>query len=377
MAKSKKNKKNYKALEKMPHLKPSVLPVYKDNNRFKYYLDTVPNPNILFYTANTGMKVDTVQFYKMLVRKDAQFRTVINVRKLAVISADWEIIPSNKSKEAIEFKQFIENMFNNRVPSLRKNLTQMMDAIVTGYNVHEIITETDEKGNEVIKDLLYRNANRFQFGTDGSLYLLNNNTGITTQREKVKKLDKKHFLIHTNEATSENPYGESVLGEASFWLYYLKNGNWKDWAQFNERFGQGILKGEYERGNIKAMEQTFIALRQLRSNGYAVFEKGSNVEIMEASRNAGDYKTFLNEIDTAITKMVLGQELTTTTGNGSGSYSLGRVHQNTFENIILSDRKNLEETINALIKNMLTRSFKDLREYPKFKFINKTNDGSI
>ncbi len=359
----------------IPHIEQDVLPIYSEKSRFTYFPDSVPNPNILFYTGNTGMHIDTVQFYKMLVRKDAQFRTVISARKLAVLSTDWYIEPSDDSDSSKDFANFISTMFIDRIPSLRKNLNQMMDSIVTGYSIHEIITTLDENGNEVIQDLIYRNPDRFEFGTDSELYLIDE---TFTNKERRKKLDSKHFIIHTNEATNENPYGESVLGEASFWLYYLKNGTLKDWAQFNERYGQGILKGEYDKGNIKAMEQTFNALKLLRSNGYAVFEKGSNVEILEAARNSGDYKTFVNEIDRAIAKMVLGQELTTSAGEGYGSYSLGKVHQETFHNIILFDRKNLEETMNNLIKNILNRSFKGLNKYPKFKFVkNLTNKDEV
>jgi phage gp29-like protein len=350
------------------HSIPEVNAIYQEQNRLKHYPDTVPNPNILFNTASTGMRVDTVQFYKMLVRKDPQFRTVVNLRKLAVVSAEWEITPADDSNLSMGLANFVDDMFKHHLSSFRKNMREMMDAIVTGYTVQEILTTIDEKGNEVLKALLYRKPDRFEFGSDGEFYLIRPN------RLKPKRLNRRHFLIHTNEATPENPYGESVLGEASFWLYYLKNGNWKDWAQFNERFGQGILKGEYERGNIKAMEQTFDALRMLRSNGYAVFEKGSNVEILEASRNAGDYRSFLNEIDRAIAKMILGQELTTSTGSGSSSYSLGKVHQSTFDSIVRSDRLNLEETINSLIREILSRTFKSQHKMPRFRFIQ--NDGA-
>jgi phage gp29-like protein len=358
--------KTIENIETKPHTEADVLPVYKEKSRYHYYNESIPNPNILFYTAGTGMRVDTVQFYKMLVRKDAQFRTVINVRKLAVISCDWDIIPYSKTEEAIEYADFVKDIFENRIPSMRACLNQMMDAIVTGYTVHEVLTKLDEHGNETVKELVYRNPDRFEFGIDGKFYLVDS---VNLRR---RELDTKHFLIHRNDANPENPYGESVLGEASFWLYYLKSGNWKDWAQFNERFGQGILKGEYERGDIRAMNQTFDALKQLRSNGYAVFEKGSNVDIIEASRRTGDYKDLLNEIDRAIAKMVLGQELTTSTGSGSGSYALGKVHQNTFDNIVMSDRANLEESINDLIRNILRRTFPGLNKFPKFKFKVKT-----
>ncbi len=345
-----------------PHSTPMVHPAYEDEIRLRHYSDTVPNPNILFNTSSTGIRVETVQFFKMLVRKDPQFRTVVNVRKLAVVSGDWDIVPADDSKDALEMAEFVKDMFEHSLPSFRKNLMEMMDAIVTGYTVQEIITRLDENKKEVLTNLLYRNPDRFEFGNDGAFYL------IRPHGKRHKRLNRRHFLIHTNDATPENPYGESVLGEASFWLYYLKNGNWKDWAQFNERFGQGILKGEYERGNIKAMEQTFDALRKLRSNGYAVFEKGSNVEILEASRNAGDYQTFLCEIDRAIARMVLGQELTTSAGEGYGSYSLGKVHQSTFDNIVRSDRQNLEESVNGLIREILERNFAGLKRMPRFRF---------
>ncbi len=344
-------------------VKTIVPAIYEENKRFKHYQDSVPNPNILFHTANTGIRVDTVQFYRMLVRKDSQFRTVVNVRKLAVVSSDWDIV----SDDDCELTVWVRDMFRNSISSFRKRLTEMMDAIVTGYTVHEIITERDSNGNEIITDLLYRNPERFEFGSDGSFYLSGN------YRNDRKELPIDSFLIHTNEATPENPYGESVLGEASFWLYYLKNGNWKDWAQFNERFGQGILKGEYDAGNIRSRDGTFEALKSLRSNGYAVFEKGSNIEILEASRNSVDYKAMLNEIDKAISRMVVGQELTTSSGDGSGSYALGKVHEGTFANIVMSDRKNLEDTINGLIRKICLRNFPNTIRFPRFQFVTNQN----
>ena len=83
----------------------------------------------------------------------------------------------------------------------------------------------------------------------------------------------------------------------------------------------------------------------------AVIPDDSSVEIQEANKSssAAIYEQLIDKMNAEISKAILGQTLTTEIG-GNGSYAAANTHMGIRQDIIDSDKKLVENTINKLIQ---------------------------
>ena len=94
------------------------------------------------------------------------------------------------------------------------------------------------------------------------------------------------------------------------------------------------------------------------------------IEFQEATKsgNVNFYEALAEFCDKAASKAVLGQTLTTEQGK-SGSYSLGKVHDEVRFDILEADAKALGKTINRdLVLPLVYFNFGPQESYPIFKF---------
>ena len=97
---------------------------------------------------------------------------------------------------------------------------------------------------------------------------------------------------------------------------------WKFWAKFLERFGSPLLVG-------KSNDTQTMLTALLNAHGSAAASIGKDDEIASigtAGSNSGAFEAFETACLRRINKVVLGQTLTSGTDGGTGSRSLGEVH---------------------------------------------------
>lgn len=162
---------------------------------------------------------------------------------------------------------------------------------------------------------------------------------------------------------TENPYRNvclSVGDPKDFGLLLiasqyviLKKGNVADWATFNERYATPFRYTTLPPGATKKeVEDSKTQLAEMGANGYGVFPKGSEMMFVESksSGNNTNYSNFADFCNAEISKLGLGQ--TMTTENGS-SMSQAKVHKEVEDKISRSDKQFVEKVLNTEVRRLL------------------------
>lgn len=320
----------------------------------------LPDPDeILLKTGNT------FDVYRSLML-DSQVRACVSSRKAGTKSLLWELIKGDNPESKVN--KLIQDFYNSI------DIDCINDAILNapyfGFQPIEIIW-AKSAGYILPKDLIPKNPEWFVWDNDSNLRLLTNGNSLIGE-----ELPDKKFLTPTfNDINNNyyNPYGDRLLSSC-FWPVTFKKSSFKWWVTFGEKYGIPYLVGKMPNSQIDQKDDMIEQLQNMVMDAVAVVSEDSQIDIVGASsghNNAKVFQDLINLCDEAISKALLGQTLSTDSGNGSGSYALGKVHASVREDIVLSDKKIVENTHNKLIRWIVELNFGANVECPKFVMYNE------
>lgn len=296
-------------------------------------VNVLPNPDPVL--RKTGKGFDTLR----QLENEGQIATCIESRKSGVLSLNLKLKYDDE-----KYKGFYEDLF--KTIDINEVIGDILNAPLYGFQPVEIIWA--KSGKYVIPDEITAPPQEwFFFNPDNQLCFKKKglNNGLILPPEERK------FLCPKHKATFKNPYGLSLLCRC-FWDSVFKRGGYEMWARFMERYSMPYLIGKYEKGaNEEVRKKLLDDLSGMIQDAVAVIPSDSSVEIKDATGRTGSvaiYKDFVKICDENIAKNILGQTLTTQSG-GSGSYALGNVHAAVRKDIICSDKRLVEKTINQLL----------------------------
>jgi len=276
--------------------------------------------------------------------RDDQVRTVWAQRRLALTSCDTIVEPGAddaQSKAAADALKLELDAIN------WDDVTdKALSAVFYGWGVAEVSWRPN--GTRVSFDrVVVRDRGRFRFDRYGGLYLYSKATG-----EYIVMPERKFWVTRQGADHHDEHYGLG-LAHSLYWPVFFKRHDVKFWLTFLEKFGMptaiaklpaGMLNdktdaGRAEIGKAKAM------LRQIATDAGVVVPDNVTVELLEAARSgAADYKSMCDAMNAAISKVVIGQ--TMTTDNGS-SRSQAEVHAGVAQKIVEADSDLLCGSFNA------------------------------
>jgi len=245
------------------------------------------------------------------IERDPHAFSVLQKRKLALISREWDVMPGGKraiDKAAAETvkRQLLAMPFDGVCVGL-------MDAILKGFSVGEVIWEI--VGGEIIaRDIRARSQRRFVFDVESRLRML-------TQHDAVYgiALPARKFLVHRYGAKDGNPYGLG-LGTRLFWPVFFKRKGIQFWLTFADKFGNPTLVGKYPVGASDTSKRTLrAALQAISQESTVSLPTGFEISLLEAQRSGSvtTYESLCRYLDEEISKAVLGETMSTS-GHGSG-----------------------------------------------------------
>ncbi len=130
----------------------------------------------------------------------------------------------------------------------------------------------------------------------------------------------------------------------------LWKNNLKFWAIFNEKFGSPTVVARYRPGISDEEHQKLMEiLDSLQTDTGVTIPDNIMLEFLEAHRSGSinSYKDLADWCNDEISKIVLGQTLTSSEGRRSGSLALGKIHQQVRGEYIEADARAVMEVINA------------------------------
>ncbi len=330
----------------------------RELSTFFSVMGNLPNPDPILKKAGKDITV-----YENL-EYDDQVGMCIEALELSIQAMPWEIENNGASDAWVEeLNAMMEDWDHERI------FSEAVAARLYGFKPIEAIWKTGSK-LWTIQDLVGKPAEWFRYDGKNRLRLLskeNRMEGILADHEHMPY----KFIVPRHKASYKNPYGKAALS-LCFWPVAFKKGGLKFWLKRIEKYGIPYLIGKQPRGSSDdETDKLLDALTNMVQDAVGVISNDSSVDILQAGSDGGQggaFGPFVKYQDGSIAKAIIGQTLTSSSGeDGSGSYALGNVHMEVFDNIKFGTAKH--------VKFVYDQAFKWLTDInkggpvPKLKFI--------
>jgi len=283
-------------------------------------------------------------------------------RKNALTGDEWNIVPASEisrkkldSKLSSDIAQTIQSQLED-IKDIDIFLSNISDAIGYSYSVGELVWKF-ENGQHVLSQLINVNRNSIigdrKDPTKLRIIIDNNNNG-----ELLDQPNK--WVVNIPNPIGGSPFRGGVLRTCI--VYHMIRRYGFQWlSSFTELFGTPYRLGKYPtNASVEEKDELLSMLKDFGNSAYGVFSEGTSLDLIESSK-AGEslpHISLINMIDDWCKIRIIGQTLTTDVGiSGTGSFALGKVHNEVREDIVQSDRKNEEQIVRQqIIKPMLNLS---------------------
>ncbi len=319
----------------------------------------LPNPDSVL--KRTGK---TIEAYREL-KNDAHVWSCIQSRKSGLLSLDFRIVANGAAASIVkELETIFRRLDLNRIER------EILEAPLFGYQPMEIIWELrhGKRTTIVPVDFVAKPQEWFFFDSERNLR-------YKKQGEPKGVVVPKHKIINVLYETSYlNPYGSPLL-QKCYWPVVFKNGSLKFWVNFTEKFGMPILMGHYGRGGSQEeAEKLADSLSELVEDSVIVVPSDINLELHEAAKSTSSalYRDLIKFCNAEISKAILSQTLTTELD--MGSYAASQTHFKIRKEVILSDIRLVESTMNKLIEAIIDLNFAP--PYPQFSLTLNDSDNA-
>ncbi|MCR5260631.1 MAG: DUF935 domain-containing protein [Candidatus Gastranaerophilales bacterium] len=316
----------------------------QDAQGFYNFLQKLPNPDVVLRASGLG--------YKSLrdLKSNYQVGTCIESRKAGVTSKKWKLEKGDSSAKEYDFWTEIFKYLD-----VYKIIEDILEAPLFGFAPITVRYEAD--GQYILPaELTAKPQEWFYFDAETNFYF-----NSKSKDNDLIDLKNPKILLPRHRATFLNPYGECLLSRC-YWNVVFINSSFDFWVRFVEKYGSPFAVGKYDRNMTNEEKETMLkTLIDMIQDCAAVIPNDSTVELMEAagkSASADIYKGLITKCENNISKVILGQTLTTDIGS-SGSYAAANTHQQVREDLILSDVRLVEKTMNEFILKVHSLNFND------------------
>lgn len=309
--------------------------------------------------ADNGHIAAYLNLAEEIEEKEPHYHAVLGTRKRSVSQLDITVEAAGDDKKSLEQAEFIQNWLDRDY--LEDELVDILDAIGKGFSVTEIMW--DMTGSKWLpKSLKWRDPSWFEFDRESQENIfLKTDTGL-------QPLNPYKFIVHRHKAKSGITTRGGVIRPV-LWMYLFKNFSLKDWVIFLEAYGQPIRVGKYGAGASDDDKRVLLrAVANIGSDAAAIIPENMQIDFVEAqnkSQTTDGFKDLCAYVDKLISKVVLGQTMTTDDGS---SRSQAEVHQEVKHDIERSDAKQLGATLNLqLVQPMINLNYGPQEKYPRIK----------
>lgn len=313
--------------------------------------------------ADAGDCYQQAELFEEMEEKDAHLAGLLQTRKLAVTGLDWEILPADETPEAEQAAKFCVEAVA-KIKNFEDARFDLLDAISKGYSMCEL-TWNFQPGRWLIESMDWIHPKKVTF--------VNSMVPRIITEDNWSGVEVPPFKAVYHRFKSRSGFvTRAGLARTVAWIWLFKNYAVKDWAGFIELFGQPLRLGKYPAGAGDADKQALLAaLASLGTDAAAAISEATSIEFVEAAGKTGSsdvYDRFMKWLDSQEAYSILGQTLTSSSGDGSGSFALGKVHSDVRQDLVESDAGALDETLsNQVLGPLVWLNLGDSYPVPYFK----------
>ncbi|MCF6270988.1 MAG: DUF935 domain-containing protein [Melioribacteraceae bacterium] len=309
----------------------------------------LPDPDKILEQNGNDLSI-----YKDLL-VDPHLTATILQRKMQVLQMGWEVESESEQlrNEGIEIMRSFH---------MQEIISQMLDSVLFGFNVCEIIwsvfapkngasPDRSARKRIVPKEIIAKPQEWFAFDNENELKIVSSSFSATPNIGKngLVDLPKYKFILSRHQPTFDNPYGEKIL-QKCYWPVKLKQSSIESWNELIEKYGVPYLIGVVSDTATPIEKEAVIDdLLDMIENNVVTRGESQQIEIKEqTSYDIGQmFEKMVEFQNKEISKAVLSVTLTIDVGT-SGSYKASDVHRQMLEYIGISDKKIVEAGLNQM-----------------------------
>ncbi|MBN6077381.1 DUF935 domain-containing protein [Aggregatibacter actinomycetemcomitans] len=297
--------------------------------------------------AESGDITAQHELFMDIEEQDSAIGANIQTRKRAILTLDWRIAePRNATPSEEKLQAEIDELFY-QYPNFENLLMDMMDAVGHGFSALEIEWKL-EGGKYIPNNFIARPQSWFKLDKNDNLLL---KTPSNAMGEPLRPFG---WVVHSHKSRSVQ-LARMGLFRTLAWLYMFKHYSVRDFAEFLELYGMPIRIGKYGAGATNEEKRTLLrALVQIGHNAAGIMPDSMTIELHNAANTgAGSANNpFLQMVDwceKSIARLILGQTLTSGADGKSSTNALGNVHNEVRRDLLVSDAKQVAQTITQQI----------------------------
>ncbi len=314
-------------------------------------------------------------FLRDLEARDAHLGGCLRTRRVAIAAAEMRVVDGGDDGRSREVGGFVRETLA-AVGGLRTAIMQLLDAFGKGWALVEIMWRRDDDGRVRIDALVPRRQERFAFDARGGLWLLGREgvspasaasapsllphpggSGLPLYTDGLRAMPERKFCTFVFEPSAVEPYGNPLSARAA-WLCWYKRVNVAVWNDHNERFGAPMPIVRYSPGTTeREIARLKEILEKLRSEGGLLLDENVSYELVEPKETgsiSASYRELTDWCNDEISKIVLGQTLTSSEGRRTGSEALGNVHERVLNTYHASDALALGDALTRQLSRWIT-----------------------
>ncbi len=320
------------------------------------------SPSTLYRAMVTNMP-SVMPYYREVEEKDTCIASSLEVRRLLVMAREWSVVGADdENGQALEYKD-AASAFLNEIPKFATTLEEMLDAPAYGYTVAEIYWKNN--GDRIsVEKITGRPQEFFDFRESLVDVPLGDLRYLQSMIPPGDVVPPEKFLVSSSKPRHGDRRGLPLLRRL-FWPSWFKRQGLRLYLQFLEK-GQGTVAVGYSDSAGGDEKAKALAAAQAIAEEIAVAIPNT-MKIMEQllsntrHHDGNDFYTLLGYMDAEITRMILGQTLSTRGSEQNvGTQALGEVHQDLLFEIVRRDANDLSDVIDGqLLQPWLLWTFGD------------------
>jgi len=314
----------------------------------------------LLQDAADGDLEDYLTLAEEMEERDGHYYSTLQSRKLAITSLPFIVKAPTDEGRDVEIAEAVQELVDSS--TVRSALIDILDGLGKSYSMTEIMW--DRSGPRwTPRELIWRDPRFFRFDQDtGSEIRMFSEENMSDGVE----IPPFKFIYHRPKLKSGLPLRGGLARQVAA-LHVFKSYALMDWMAFADIFGIPLRLGMYDDGASQDDIDTLkTAVAGVGSDAYAVIPESMKIEFIKATQGSGGSGAQVHEVledwlDKTISKVVLGQTMTTEDGS---SLAQAKIHNEVRLDIRNGDAEQLENTLNR----DLVRPFVDLNWGPQKKY---------
>ncbi len=286
--------------------------------------------------------------------KYLHYASQLQTRRLAIESTDMTVEADGIDKRIVDA---VHELIND--DGFGEAIGNLSDGISKGYACVEMMWEYERKALRPVQ-YIERDPRFFQMdrmtlhslrlAVDGSI--------------EGEALPEAKFLRHMPRTKLGLPLRRGMARPAA-WAYLIQQFTLQDWAAFSEVYGMPLRVGKYNESASPADKRTLLkAVASIANDAAAIIPEGMSIDFHEVNgaNGAAVFSGLLDYVDKQISKLVVGQTMTSDNGSSLGQ---AKIHNEVRLDILRADCKQLAMTINRdLIRPFIDLNFGIQNRYP-------------